>query len=164
MRQREFEEFVDDELAGLLGYARALTGSDHDAWDLTQEVLLRVARRWWPVRRDGNPAAYAHTALVRLNIDRHRRRRREVLVADVPERGTRPPPYDGLDAWVRDGLLALTPRQRSAVVLRYVDDLDLAGIADVMRCSVGTVKSHLSRGLDRMREHIPEEERRGQQP
>ncbi len=165
MRQREFEEFVDGELPRLLGYARALTGSDHDAWDLTQEALVRVARRWGRVRRDGNPGAYTRVTIARLNIDRHRRDRREVLVAGVPETADRAAPYDGIDPWLRDGLLALTPRQRTAVVLRYVDDLDLAGIADVMKCSTGTVKSHLSRGLDRLREHVPtpdhEEDRRG---
>lgn len=161
MRQQEFEEFVDGELPRLLGYARALTGSDHDAWDLTQEALVRVSRHWRRVRRNGNPGAYARVAIARLNIDRHRRTRREVLVGDVPDEASRAAPYDGLDGWLRDGLLALTPRQRTAVVLRYVDDLDLAGIAEVMNCSTGTVKSHLSRGLDRLREHIPEEDRHG---
>ena len=161
MRQHEFEEFVDGELPRLLGYARALTGSDHDAWDLTQDALIRTARRWRRIRRDGNPGAYVRVTIARLNIDRHRRTRREVLVADVPDSVDRAAPYDGLDPWLRDGLLALTPRQRTAVVLRYVDDLDIAGIAAVMKCSPGTVKSHLSRGLDRLREHIPEEDRHG---
>ncbi len=161
MRKQEFDEFVDGELPRLLGYARALSGSDHDAWDLTQEALIRASRRWRRIRRDGNPGAYARVTIARLNIDRHRRTRREVLVPDVPDTAARPAPYDGLDTWVRDGLLALTPRQRTAVVLRYVDDLDLAGIANVMKCSTGTVKSHLSRGLARLREHIPEEERHG---
>ena len=165
MRPREFEEFVDGELPRLLGYARALTGSDHDAWDLTQEALVRVARRWRRIRRDGNPAAYARVTIARLNVDRHRRDRREVLVADAPDAPERSAPYEGLDAWLRDGLLDLTPRQRTAIVLRYVDDLDLAGIAEAMGCSTGTVKSHLSRGLDRLRQHVPtpdcEEDRHG---
>jgi RNA polymerase sigma-70 factor (sigma-E family) len=166
VRKQEFDEFVDGELPRLLGYARALTGSEHDAWDLTQDALVRASRRWRRIRRDGNPGAYVRVTIARLNIDRHRRTRREVLVADVPDgAAARTAPYDGLDAWLQEGLLALTPRQRTAVVLRYVDDLDLAGIADVMKCSTGTVKSHLSRGLDRLREHIPvpdcEEDRHG---
>ncbi|WP_322936860.1 SigE family RNA polymerase sigma factor [Nocardioides bizhenqiangii] len=161
MRRQEFEEFVDGELPRLLGYARALTGSEHDAWDLTQDALIRTSRRWRRIRRDGNPGAYVRVTIARLNIDRYRRTRREVLVSEVPDSTNRAAPYDGLDAWLRDGLLSLTPRQRTAVVLRYVDDLDLAGIAEVMQCSTGTVKSHLSRGLDRLREHIPEEDRHG---
>jgi DNA-directed RNA polymerase specialized sigma24 family protein len=49
----------------------------------------------------------------------------------------------------------LTPRQRTAVVLRFVDDLALAGIAREMGCSLGTAKSHLSRGPQRLRDITP---------
>jgi RNA polymerase sigma-70 factor (ECF subfamily) len=48
-------------------------------------------------------------------------------------------------------LLELPERQRVAVVLRYVVDLPIAQIAEVMGCPSGTVKSHISRGLDRLR-------------
>ena len=65
------------QLPGLLGYARALSGNDHDAWDLVQECLVRIGVRWSRIDRDGNPAAYARTTLVRLNVDRMRRRGRE---------------------------------------------------------------------------------------
>jgi DNA-directed RNA polymerase specialized sigma24 family protein len=63
------------------------------------------------------------------------------------------PAADPVGPWLVEALATLTPRQRTAVVLRYVLDLDLAGIAREMDCSVGTAKSHLSRGLDRLREH-----------
>ena len=161
MRDDEFEAFVDGELSRLLGYARALTGNDHDAWDLVQEALVRVGLKWSRVERSGNPAAYTRTTLARLNIDRLRRRGREQTVADVPE-GVSPASLPvGLDAWLASGLASLSPRQRTAVVLRYVDDLDVAGIADVMRCSPGTAKSHLSRGVQRLRDHAPEGDRHG---
>lgn len=94
--------------------------------------------------------------LVRLNIDRLRRLRRERLGGALPDRGVDVPLPHGVDAWLLEALGGLTPRQRTAVVLRFVEDLDLAGIADRMDCSVGTAKSHLSRGLERLRAHAPE--------
>ena len=51
-------------------------------------------------------------------------------------------------------LLLLSERQRTAIVLRYYEDLAEARIAEVMRCPVGTVKSLVSRGLDRLRELV----------
>ena len=84
MRRDEYEMFVEAELPRLLGYARVLTGNDHDAWDLVQDGLVRVGLRWGRVERAGNPAAYTRTTLVRLNIDRLRRGRRERVVGELP--------------------------------------------------------------------------------
>ena len=78
-----FAEFAEAEVSRLLGLAYALTGDRHDAWDLTQETLLRVGLKWRRIDA-GNPAGYARTVLVRLNLDRARRRKRERL-GDVPE-------------------------------------------------------------------------------
>ncbi|WP_110207743.1 SigE family RNA polymerase sigma factor [Nocardioides daejeonensis] len=155
MRDRGFAEFVEAQLPRLHGYARALTGNEHDAWDLTQEALVRVGLKWSRVSLGENPVGYAHTTLARLNIDRIRRRRRE-LPGVVPERGVDAVLPDGVEPWLVGALAALSPKQRTAVVLRCVDDLDAAGIAAVLGCSVGTARSHLSRGLERMRQHIPE--------
>lgn len=143
-----FEEFVAVETPRLLGLAYALTGNPHDAWDLVQESLVRVGVRWRRLAAQ-NPGGYARTTLVRLNIDRARRRRREVL-GEVPE-----VPVEqeyAVDPWLLAALAQLPARQRAAVVLRVLEDLDHAGIAARLDCSVGTARSHLSRGLARMRE------------
>jgi RNA polymerase sigma-70 factor (sigma-E family) len=147
-----FEDFVAADTRRLLVLAFALTGNSHDAWDLTQETLARMAEKWKRVRTDHG--AYARTVMVRLNIDRLRRLRRELPFAETPDREAPPVRLEGeVDAWLIDGLASLSPRQRTALALRYVEDLDVAGIADRMGCSVGTASSHLSRGTDRLRAH-----------
>lgn len=147
----DFAAFVDAQLPRLLGYARALAGNPHDAWDLTQDVLVRLGGRW---SRVDEPLAYARTSLVRANIDRVRRRSHERLVAAVPESGS-VEGMSALDPWLEAALDALPVRQRTAVVLRYVDDLDHAGIAAAMGCSVGTARSHVSRALATLRAQAP---------
>lgn len=149
-----FEEFAGVELPRLLGLARVLTGNDHDAWDLTQDCLVRVGMRWSRVDPDGNPGAYARTCLVRLNLNRLRRIRREWLTSEPPATAVVADEGAGVDAaWLDDALRALPPRQRTAVALRYLQDMSLAQIAEAMGSSEGTVKSQLSRGLQRLREH-----------
>ena len=150
-----FEEFAVASTRPLLGLAHALTGNPHDAWDLTQETLARMAERWRRIGRDplADPAAYARTVMVRLNIDRVRRLRRELLPGTTPDRPVEMEVADGVDPWLVEALATLSPRQRTALALRYLEDLDVAGIADRMGCSVGTAKSHLSRGTERLREH-----------
>ncbi|MDN4172313.1 SigE family RNA polymerase sigma factor [Nocardioides sp. SOB77] len=146
-----FEEFVEAETPRLLGLAHALTGNPHDAWDLVQESLTRVGVRWRRLRSE-NPGGYARTVLVRLDVDRTRRLRRELLPGAVPQREVPVEVVDEVEPWLVEALGTLTPQQRAAVVLRVLEDLDHAGIAERLGCSVGTARSHLSRGLSRMRE------------
>ncbi len=80
-----FAEFVEAQTSRLLGLAYALTGNQHDAWDLLQETLVRVGVRWRRLR-DEEPTAYARTVMTRLNIDRLRRLRREMPVRQASDR------------------------------------------------------------------------------
>lgn len=157
MRSSEdFGAFVEAQSPALLGFAHALTGNRHDAWDLLQETLVRVGTKW---QRIDEPAAYARTVMTRLNIDRVRRLRRELLGARTTEPATADELTDEAEAWLVDGLATLTPGQRTALALRYVEDLDVRGIASRMGCSEGTVKSQLSRGLQRLRDHADRPQR-----
>ncbi|KQW47097.1 hypothetical protein ASC77_18130 [Nocardioides sp. Root1257] len=155
----DFAEFAAAQTRPLLGFAHALTANQHDAWDLTQETLARMGERWGRSRFD-EPAAYARTVMVRLNIDRIRRLRRELPLLGGP-RDEVPPDLvvdtvGETDAWLVEALVTLSPRQRTALALRYVEDLDVRAIAARMGCSEGTVKSQLSRGTERLREHARE--------
>ena len=148
----DFADFAHAQARPLLGLAHALTANQHDAWDLTQETLARIGERWGRTRFD-EPAAYARTVMVRLNIDRIRRLRRELPLLHRAEQAAPVVVVGELDGWLVDALQTLTPRQRTALALRYVEDLDVRSIAERMGCSEGTVKSQLSRGTERLREH-----------
>ncbi|HXH80652.1 SigE family RNA polymerase sigma factor [Nocardioides sp.] len=149
----DFADFVAVQVRPLLGFAHALTADPHDAWDLTQETLARMGERWGRTTYD-TPAAYARTVMVRLNIDRIRRLRRELPRSTAgPEVAVPADDLDGMAPWLVDALSTLSPRQRTALALRHVEDLDVRGIAERMGCSEGSVKSHLSRGTERLREH-----------
>ena len=153
---RDFEDFARQQTPQLLALARALTGSNDEAWDLVQESLVRMAERWERSSFE-TPEAYVRTVMVRLNIDRFRRLRREVM------RGThdRDDELQGvvfdtpLSGWLMDNLSTLSPNQRTVVALRFVEDLSVGEIAARMGCSDGTVKSQLSRAVSRLRAALP---------
>ncbi len=65
-----------------------------------------------------------------------------------PDPGERDEPWEALGE--------LPPRQRTASVLRFFEDLSEAETARVMRCPVGTVKSSVSGGLTRLRKEMTE--------
>lgn len=113
---------------------------------------MRVGARWWRLRSQ-NPGGYAQTVLVRLDVDRHRRLKREQPLATTAD--DRPVVLDQpLDPALVAALSALSKQQRAAVVLRTIEDLDHAAIAERIGCSVATARTHLMRGLARLRDEL----------
>ncbi|GAB2925387.1 SigE family RNA polymerase sigma factor [Streptomyces mayteni] len=158
----EFTEFTVSRWPRLLRTAYLLTGSHHDAEDLVQAVLAKVYVKWDRVRRAADPDAYAWRMLINAHRDRARRLRlREWPLSLLPTAegfaggdDSGPDPADEIadrDALVR-ALRRLPPRQRAAVVLRYVEDRSETEAARLLGTRVGTVRSQAARGLAKLRE------------
>lgn len=133
-----------------LAYRLCLDATEAD--DLAQEALARAWARWERIQ-DGNPEAYVNRIVTSVFLDR---RRRETIARRVLAGiGRQSQPQSGESvierADLRSALLELPPRQRAAVVLRYVEDQSSAQAADVLGCSVGTIKSQAHDGLARLR-------------
>ena len=105
-----FADFAPAQTPSLLGFAHALTANPHDAWDLTQETLARMGERWGRTRFE-EPAAYARTVMVRLNIDRIRRLRRELPLLHRAARAAPVAVVGESDAWLVE---ALGPSRRGS--------------------------------------------------
>jgi len=129
--------------------ARLLTGDPSSADDLLQDALVKVYLRWRRLSRAGDPHGYLRRIMVNASTSRWRRGRREYLVDAPPDRPVSIGTGDHDD--LRQALMSLPARQRAVVVLRYYEDLTERQTAEVMGCSVGTVKSQNARALGRLR-------------
>jgi len=145
----EFESFVAARSGALFGTAVLLTGDRHTAEDLLQTAL---AKSWLSWRRiTGDPEAYVRRVLVNTYISMWRRRwNGETPTEALPETAS----ADGTDPASRQDLVAalhrLPKRQRAVLVLRYLEDLAEREVAELLGCSVGTVKSQASRALAKL--------------
>lgn len=154
-----FDEFVAARGQALFRSAFLLTGGNaHDAQDLVQSALLRVVPRWSRIRTD--PEAYVRRVIFTEHVNGWRRRsgRDERPRGDVPELvapGPDHPEQLAARLALQDALLRLAPRQRAVVVLRYYEDLSEAQTAELLGCSIGTVKRQNSRALERLRQLAP---------
>lgn len=137
----------------LLRTAVLMTGSQDEAEDLLQAALERVFRRWRSI--SGDPEGYLRRTMYHLAADGWRRKRAwRARLGLLTRPDTQPDTTDVVDS--RDHLVRLLrelpPRQRTAIVLRYLEQLTEAETAEAMGCSLGTVKAATSRGLHRLRE------------
>ena len=156
MGPNDFDRFVGDNSDGLLRTAYLMVGDLHEAEDLVQETLFKVASRWPRVSRMDNPVAYARRILVNLALhgSSKRSRNRAELKATPPAETAAQAAHLDIDDQLFDALAALPPRQRAALVLRYFLDLSEVEVAAALSCSLGTVKSSTSRGLKRLEETL----------
>lgn len=145
--ERGIEQLYRTERANMLRLAHLLTGSSHIGEELVQEAFVKVQRNWASAL---NPPAYLRTTVVNLCRSYHRTnaRRRDKV---------EPGPAVHLDPEIDEmwrALATLNSRQRTALVLRYYEDLAVDEIARVMDCRPGTVKSLIHRGLASLRENL----------
>ena len=148
-----FEEFVRWRSPALLKTAYLLTGDRGHAEDLLQGALAQVYRHWHRIHANGVPEAYVRRAMVNHRISSWRRRRVPEAPLDPQFHATTQDDVSALDQ--RDelwrALREVTPAQRAVLVLRYYEGYSEAEIAAALACSPGSVKSHASRGLARLR-------------
>ncbi|MFE0464366.1 SigE family RNA polymerase sigma factor [Kitasatospora sp. NPDC058965] len=161
--EAEYLEFAAARSGELYRSALLLTGGDgYLAEDLVQETLGRMYVLWrrsrWASggRRIENPAAYAHTVLVRMFL-MHRRRRSsgERPDGELPELPVQPADPE-LRLALLDAMGRLSVRDRAVLVLRFWEDRSVEETAQVLRCSGGAVRTQTSRALDRLRRVLGE--------
>lgn len=156
-RDRDFTDFVAHRSPALLRTAYLLCGGDRGAAeDLLQDVLERVYLRRRRVKGDFEP--YVRASMANTAANRWRTLSRRVAETPLDDRDQ---PQDGAENAIADrdeitrALATLPPRMRAVIVLRHFDDLSEADTARALGCSVGTVKSQNSRGLERLRALFP---------
>ncbi|MBW4718072.1 SigE family RNA polymerase sigma factor [Saccharothrix obliqua] len=152
-----FDGFVAARLDRLLRYATAMTCDKHLAQDIVQDVLLRAQSRWERIAAMDAPYLYLKRMVTNEYLSWRRRRAArdvssshaalDVVAPVVPDHAARHAERDAMRARI-----AVLPRkQRAAIVLRYYEDSPDEEIAAVLGCTVGTVRSHISRALKTLR-------------
>jgi RNA polymerase sigma-70 factor (ECF subfamily) len=143
--------------------AYRLTGNQHDAEDITQEVFVRVFRslaNYTPGTFEG----WLHRITTNLFLDLVRRRARirfDSLADDAQDRlpGREPSPAQAfddthLDGDIQEALDALPPEFRAAVVLCDIEGLSYEEIATTLGIKLGTVRSRIHRGRSQLRQAL----------
>lgn len=153
-----FRELVEQHMRRAYDLAYSILQSHHDADDVAQEAFVRVHRSLARFRADSEFTTWLHRIVTNLALDRTRRRKREiarlVYFDDPATESTMKSAEDmtvsDLPAQIERALHTLPTMQRAAVILRHMDGFSTKQVSTILRCSEGTVKTHLHRGLKKM--------------
>ncbi|MCW2792642.1 MAG: SigE family polymerase sigma factor [Nocardioides sp.] len=145
----DFEEWAQSGAPRLARFAYVLCGDRAIAEDLTQDVLADAFVKWRRIGGVDNIDAYLRRSLVNRRVSWWRRwGSREVAHSEMPASSVHVAGRD-LDLW--RACLALPERQRAAVVLRFYEGMDHAGIAEVMGIGESSARGLVSRGVAQLR-------------
>jgi len=151
-----FDEAFPELFRSAYRVAYRLLGSREDAADCAQEACARACADWRKLTRAGSPVPWIVRVSSNLAIDRWRRAQRTRGRGASSEVAVFDPDPERLDLY--RALDALPRRQRDVLVLRHLADLPEAAVAEVLGCSVGTVKSNASRARAALRAVLTIEE------
>ncbi len=155
--EAEFADWYAGLHPRLVNSLLVISGDADGAADAADEAFARALARWSRVGGMANRDGWAYRVAVNVLRRRARRsaRERHVLQASRPAPDV-PAPADDVWALVR----RLPARQRQAVVLRYLADLDEAGIARVMGVARSTVSSALTQARRQLAGMVAADEER----
>lgn len=157
-----FHDLVEQYKRSLYTLTYDLTGNHHDAEDLSQEVFIKAYRGYAGFRGEAQVYSWLYRIAVNTYLNKRRKKalRFRQLWDDFSRAPSHDPPQpepdrhaeaDAIRRHVERALMGLSPRERSAFVLRHYQELSLKEVADVMDIAEGTVKSLLFRATKKLR-------------
>ena len=154
MKLPPFQALLDEHAADVHRFLVAAVGP-HDGADCFQETVISALRAYPNLRTDDNLRGWLFTIAHRKVIDLARRTNRQAVpVSDPPEVGQVDRDVTGDDElWA--AVRRLPPKQRSAVVQRYLLDRPYAEVAATLGCSEDAARQNVRAGLRRLREEVP---------
>ncbi len=157
-----FRCLVERHMKDAYNIAYSFTGDHHAAEEVAQEAFVRVFRSLHSFRGDSSFGTWLYRIVTNLSLNRvkavARRRLHEVLtVEEEPVVAAEPGPdfHAGeTRALIERALHELPTMQRAVVILRHIDGLTTKQVSNILGCTEGTVKTHLFRGLEKLRQKL----------
>ena len=154
--ESSFDELLNAQRRRLYGIAYSILRDHADAEDALQEAMLKAWRAWGTVHTQEARAAWLVRICVNHCINRRRGLRlRGPSVAPCERHAAAVDPrFSGRLVDLDRSYRRLSPRQRAAIFLHYHYGYSIDECADLMRCSAGSVRTHLARAIASMRKEM----------
>ena len=155
--QAAFQALVERHQASIRRFLRRLLAGDHGtADDLAQETFLLAYRKMPTWRAQGSFSSWLHTIAYRQFLQFRRHNSRQVVLAEPPDRGFDPAASTDAEIMLPRLMRQVSPEERACLTLAYANGMSHPEIAAVTRLPLGTVKSHISRGRQKLQQWLKE--------
>ncbi len=156
-RSVRFEGFFEAERPRLFATLVLILGSRSEAEEIAQEAFVRVWERWDRVQTHPDPTGYLYRTA--MNLIRQRRRRLRIAVKTARDASVDADAFALVEERedLARALRSLTPRQRAALVLTELLDMDVRDAASMLHVRPATIRSLCSQGRQRIRHMAGEE-------
>lgn len=157
-------DMFSQEGSSLVRLARLFCDDRSAAEDLVQEAFIRLHRSAGSIRDLDRAPAFLRSIVINLSRDHNRRGLMSLRHHNTAERIAPPPEADDRavadeeSAAVLAALRDLPERQRACLVLRYYEELSIGEVAETLRISKNSVKTHCRRGLAALESRLEEPE------
>ena len=175
--ERAFEKFYELTYPCILYTARGLVDNEQSALDVTQEVYIAFYKNIETIRQPRAIISWLHRTATGKAKDMRERvsaqnetllqsEEQEYVFTNTEEHRADFVPHEQLDARatreiISEMLTELPVEQSQTLVYRFVEGLPLAEIAEIMDCTVSTVKSRLKYGKAKIEEQVTAMEKKG---
>ncbi|HET7628074.1 MAG TPA: RNA polymerase sigma factor SigW [Bacillales bacterium] len=172
--QNAFGDLIDLYQNKVYSICYRLIGNRQEAEDLTQETFLRAYLNLDSYQADKKFSSWLFRIATNVTIDRLRKKKPDYSL-DAEISGT-----DGMtmytqlasDGWLPEEeavetelkerlhgeIMQLPPKYRAAIVLKYIEDLSLKEIAEILNLPLATVKTRIHRGREALRKRLNPEQ------
>ena len=157
--------FVSEHLRRIFVQIYRIVGNVSDAQDLTQEAFIKALQHQEQLKDEQKAAHWLSRIATNTAIDFLRRNSRATFceIDEAPESHTESPEQALLRSehreYLQDGLRLLSPRERTALLLRDVEGLAAEEVAQQMSCSKATVRSHIANARTKLRRYMERRKR-----
>lgn len=135
-------------------------GNEQDAMDATQEALLKIYKHLPSFKGDSMLETWAQRIVTNVCMDQFRKRKKVVFIQEEAwhedRKAVREVERGAIAADLKQAIERLPDPQRTAIILRYVQEYNYQEIADAMQLPLNTVKSHLFRARKQLQEWLAE--------
>jgi len=155
--RQAFGRLVECHMKRAYSVAFRFVNDRHGAEEIVQDAFVRAYQSLGSFRGDSEFSTWLHRIIINLSLNAVRKAKRrlnsvEQLDSSPPLLASSPPDQDVLRSdLIKRALTDLPALQRQVVVLRHFEGHSTREVSIILRCSEGTVKTHLFRGLKKLR-------------
>ena len=149
--QVAFQQLVERHQAAIRGFLRRLASGDHGtADDLAQDTFLMAYRKLHTFKSTGSLLSWLHTIAYRQFLQHMRKHARQQVMAEPPEQSHDPRTAVDSEMLAQRLMGFVSPEERSCLTVAYSAGISHADIVKVTGFPLGTVKSHIQRGKQKL--------------